>query len=30
VIDLTAMADGGEALVTRLGRGDIAVLGLQT
>lgn len=30
VIDLTAMGDGGEALVTRLGRGDIAVLGLQT
>ena len=29
VIDLTAMADGGEALVTRLGRGDIAILGLQ-
>ncbi len=29
VIDLTAMGDGGEALVTRLGRGDIAVLGLQ-
>ena len=30
VIDLTAMGDGGEALVTRLGRGDIAVLGLKT
>ena len=30
VIDLTAMGDGGQALVTRLGRGDIAVLGLQT
>ncbi len=30
VIDLTAMADGGEAVVLRLGRGDIAVLGLQT
>jgi tRNA threonylcarbamoyl adenosine modification protein (Sua5/YciO/YrdC/YwlC family) len=29
VIDLTAMGDGGEAIVTRLGRGDIAVLGLQ-
>ena len=29
VIDLTAMGDGGEALVTRMGRGDIAVLGLQ-
>ena len=29
VIDLTAMGDGGEALVTRLGRGDIAVLGLK-
>jgi tRNA threonylcarbamoyl adenosine modification protein (Sua5/YciO/YrdC/YwlC family) len=29
VIDLTAMAHGGEALVTRLGRGDIARLGLQ-
>ena len=29
VIDLTAMGDGGEAVVTRLGRGDIAVLGLQ-
>lgn len=30
VIDLTAMGDGGEALVTRLGRGDIATLGLKT
>jgi len=30
VIDLTAMGDGGEALVIRLGRGDIAVLGLKT
>ena len=29
VIDLTGMGDGGEAVVTRLGRGDIAVLGLQ-
>ena len=29
VIDLTAIGDGGEAIVTRLGRGDIAVLGLQ-
>ena len=29
VIDLTAMGDGGEALVTRLGRGDISVLGLK-
>ena len=29
VIDLTAMGDGGEALVPRLGRGDIAVLGLK-
>jgi tRNA threonylcarbamoyl adenosine modification protein (Sua5/YciO/YrdC/YwlC family) len=30
VIDLTAMGDGGEALIIRLGRGDIAVLGLKT
>jgi len=29
VIDLTPMADGGEAVVIRLGRGDIQVLGLQ-
>ena len=29
VIDLTGMGDGGEALVTRMGRGDSAVLGLQ-
>lgn len=29
VIDLTAMGDGGEPVVTRLGRGDIKSLGLQ-
>ena len=29
VIDLTEMDNGGEAVVTRLGRGDIAVLGLR-
>ena len=29
VIDLTAMTDGGEAVVVRMGRGDIAVLGIQ-
>jgi tRNA threonylcarbamoyl adenosine modification protein (Sua5/YciO/YrdC/YwlC family) len=29
VIDLTAMADGGDAVVIRLGRGDVAVLGLN-
>ncbi len=28
VIDLTAMADGGDAVVIRLGRGDVDVLGL--
>ena len=28
VIDLTAMQDGGEAVVLRLGRGDVAKLGL--
>ena len=28
VIDLTPMGDGGEAIVTRQGRGDVAVLGL--
>ena len=28
VIDLTAMQDGGEAVVLRLGRGDVAMLGL--
>ncbi len=28
VIDLTAMGNGGEAVVTRLGRGDVAVLGV--
>jgi len=28
VIDLTPMGTGGEAVVTRLGRGDISVLGL--
>ena len=30
VIDLTPMGDGEDAVITRLGRGDIAVLGLQT
>ena len=30
VIDLTAMADGGEALVIRTGRGDVRVLGINT
>ena len=29
VIDLTAMRDGGQAVITRLGRGAAAVLGLQ-
>ena len=29
VIDLTAMGDGGNPVVTRLGRGDITALGLQ-
>ena len=29
VIDLTAMADGGDAVVIRLGRGDVRALGLQ-
>ena len=29
VIDLTAMGDGGEPVVTRVGRGDLAALGLQ-
>ena len=29
VIDLTAMGDGGNPIVTRLGRGDITALGLQ-
>ena len=29
VIDLTAMADGGDAVVIRLGRGDVHALGLQ-
>ena len=29
VIDLTPMGTGGEAVVTRLGRGDLSVLGLQ-
>jgi tRNA threonylcarbamoyl adenosine modification protein (Sua5/YciO/YrdC/YwlC family) len=28
VIDLTAMADGGSAVVIRLGRGDVQVLGI--
>ena len=28
VIDLTAMADGGDAVVIRLGRGDVHVLGI--
>ena len=28
VIDLTGMGDGGEAVVTRQGRGDVTVLGL--
>jgi tRNA threonylcarbamoyl adenosine modification protein (Sua5/YciO/YrdC/YwlC family) len=28
VIDLTAMGSGGDAVVTRLGRGDLAALGL--
>ena len=30
VIDLTPIGDGEDAVITRLGRGDIAVLGLQT
>ena len=29
VIDLTAMTDGGEAVVVRMGRGDIQVLGIE-
>ena len=29
VIDLTAMTDGGEAVVLRMGRGDIQVLGIE-
>lgn len=29
VIDLTAMTDGGEAVVVRLGRGDVQVLGIK-
>ena len=29
VIDLTAMADGGEAVVLRMGRGDVQVLGIK-
>ncbi len=29
VIDLTAMANGGDAVLIRQGRGDLAVLGLQ-
>ena len=29
VIDLTAMTDGGEAVVVRMGRGDVQVLGIQ-
>ena len=29
VIDLTAMADGGEAIVVRMGRGDLQVLGIH-
>jgi len=29
VIDLTAMTDGGEAVVLRLGRGDVQVLGIK-
>jgi tRNA threonylcarbamoyl adenosine modification protein (Sua5/YciO/YrdC/YwlC family) len=29
VIDLTPIADGGDAVVIRLGRGDVQVLGLQ-
>ena len=29
VIDLTAMTDGGEAVVVRLGRGDVEVLGIK-
>ena len=29
VIDLTAMADGGEPTVIRMGRGDVRVLGLE-
>ncbi|MGB4117629.1 MAG: L-threonylcarbamoyladenylate synthase [Polaromonas sp.] len=29
VIDLTAMADGGEAVVVRMGRGDVQVLGIH-
>ena len=29
VIDLTAMADGGEAVVLRMGRGDVQVLGIR-
>jgi tRNA threonylcarbamoyl adenosine modification protein (Sua5/YciO/YrdC/YwlC family) len=30
VIDLTPMADGGDAVVIRLGRGDVHLLGIQT
>ena len=29
VIDLTAMGDGGEPVVIRMGRGDVAVLGIK-
>ena len=29
VIDLTPMADGGDAIVIRLGRGDVHLLGIQ-
>ena len=29
VIDLTAMTDGGEAVVLRMGRGDVKVLGIK-
>ncbi len=29
VIDLTAMADGGEPVVIRMGRGDVALLGIK-
>ena len=29
VIDLTAMTDGGEAVVLRMGRGDVQVLGIK-
>ena len=30
VIDLTAMADGGDAVVIRMGRGDVQVLGIRS